>query len=398
MLRQGTLDETSTVWLIACLRRRYPYIFGRQKAVIAAENNLYHNIANSLCQIYLRSPNREFKKAGKKLFQRLAEKTESRCDGSWDRLTNLQTAAGQMVFTQAEVHSRRSLTQEDNSEDEIDTEDRFKTLISRSLAALYISTVRPGKRDFELKTLDASPSGSEPHERTFSDEDKEDDLGGEDQMEILEPDVPSTDTAMDEVDSGDLMTPAPESPLIPFADKDDCRTTNFSPDLSDDFSPLDEEERRDGAADSDAETAHDDLFFVDEDQSSEAAEQGSLSDHGGSDSELLDWPGYLSHPPPLPPNAEKSLDLFFDDQVRLPDWSCMDQNEGFSRMDSDHSDVDMLDLESPLIPPDDLPSRDTSLNGPGDEHPPCLEQDTLLLSPVSHCSVGSLDSFEIEML
>ncbi|KIO28714.1 hypothetical protein M407DRAFT_229840 [Tulasnella calospora MUT 4182] len=334
-------------------RLRYPYIFGRRKTGLASENNLYSNIANSLCQIYLRSPNREFKKAGKTLFQRLAENSEAHCDGSWDGLLNFQTPAGQAVFAQDEVHTRRSLSRENDSEDGIDTEERFKMLISRSLAALYIATVRPGKKDFE--TLKAESSRSEQHERAVSDEDKDDDLEGEELMDILELDVPSTDTAMDEVKPDGFLTPVPGTPPISFANKDGRRTTNSSPHPSDDFSPLDEDEQGDGTPNSDLETTHNDIFLDDEYHSPDTVEGGSSSDHGDCDLEFLDSPPHFSHSLPVPFNAEEPPDLLFDDSVRIPDWSDINQNGGFSQRDDDYDEANMLDLESPLMTPDDPP-------------------------------------------
>ncbi|KAG9050638.1 hypothetical protein FS837_003738 [Tulasnella sp. UAMH 9824] len=334
---------------------------------------------------------------GKKLFQRLVEKTESRCDGSWDKLLNLQTPAGQAVFVQDEVHSRRSLSREANPEDGIDTEERFKMLISRSLAALYTTTVRPGKKDFELKTLKVASSEYEQHETACSDEDKPDDPEGESPMDILEPEVPSSDTAMDEVNSDGLMTPIPETPPILFADQDECRTTNSSPHPSEDFTPLDEDERRDRTLETDIETTHDDIFLCEEDHHPETAEQSNLSDYGDSDSELFGSLPPFWHSPPVPSDAEKLPDLHFNDLVRIPDWSGIPENRGPSQRDYD-DDVGMLDFESPLMPPDDPQSPRTSLRGLGDKHPACLDEDLLLLSPGSHSSERSLDNLDINML
>lgn len=216
-------------------------------------------------------------------------------------------------------------------------------------------------------------------------------------MDILEPEVPSSDTAMGEVNSDSLMTPIPETPPTSFADQDDCRTTNSSPHLSGDFSPLDEDEKRNGTPDSDIETTHDDLLLDDEDHHPEPAEQSSLSDYGDSDSELFDSLPQFSHSPPVPSNTEKPPDLLFDDPVRNPDWPGIPENRGFSQRDYD-DDVDMLDLESPLMPPDDPQSPRTSPRGLGDKHLACLDEDLLLLSPGSHTSRRSLDNLDIDML
>lgn len=313
------------------------------------------------------------------------------------------------------MHSRRSLSQEADLEDGIDTEERFKLLISRSLAALYTAAVRPGKKDFEvssparlgfylvsltykfqLKTLKVASPESEQHETTFSDEDKQDDSEGGEPMDILEPEVPSSDTAMDEVNSDGLMTPILETPRISFADHDDCCTTNSSPRPSDDFSPLDEDERRDGTPETDIETTHDDIFLDDEDHDPETAEQSNLSDCGDSDLELLDSLPQFSHSPPVPSNVEKSPDSLFDDPVRIARRSSVPENKGFSQRDYD-DDVDMLDFGSPLIPPDPQ-SPGTSLRGLGDKHLACLDDDLLLLSPGSHSSRGALDNLEFDML
>ncbi|KAG8947940.1 hypothetical protein FRC04_010137 [Tulasnella sp. 424] len=374
-------------------RTRYPYVFGQWKANLTSENNLYYNIANSLCQIYLRSPNREFKKRGKKLFQRLLENSESRSDASWDKLLNLQTPSGQAIFTQEELDRGRSRTRNDDLEDDIDAEECFKRLISKSLSALYAAGVRSGKRDFALNTVNPVSSGFDKPERDFSDG------GNEDEgklTDILEPDVPSSDTAMDETNSDDLWTPVPGNHFMSSDNRDDHSPTNSSRQLRDEFSPLDEDEAPRSTQSSDFEAMHDDFFFDYEPQLHETANDDSPSNQGDSDLELLPWRPQVSDSP-VRSNATTPLDLLVDDPASGLEWSSIQLDEGFRVAEDDSDDLDMLDLGSPLpIPHPPLPPQ--SFLGAADEHPTFLEEDLLLLSPASYRSKASLDDFEIEML
>lgn len=341
------------------------------------------------------------------------ENSESRCDASWDKLLHLQTPSGQAIFSQEELDRGRSRTRNDDLEDDIDTEECFKRLISKSLSAFYAAGVRPGKRDFAVSSLldeacischlragfqlnaeNPVSSGYDKPERDFSDG------GNEDEgklTDILEHDVPSSDTAMDETNPDYLETPVPGNPSMLFSDnRQDHLPTNSSQQLSDEFSPLDEGEAPRWTQSSDFEATHDDLFFDYEPQLHETAKGDSSSNQGDSDLELLPWRPQVSDSP-IRSNATTPLDLLFDEPGNGLEWSSMQLDEGFRAAEDDNDDLDMLDLGSPLpIPHPPLPLQ--SFLGPADEHPTFLEEDLLLLSPASYSPNVPLDDFEIEML
>ncbi|KAG9018145.1 hypothetical protein FRB90_012108 [Tulasnella sp. 427] len=371
--------------------RRYPYIFGTWKARLSAQNQLYRNVSNSLCQIYLRSASRELKKTGKQLFQRLLDRTESRCDASWNRLLSLQTSSGETVCSQEELDRWRSLTQDDCSDEDLDREERFKQVIGSSLAALYTASVRLGKKDFELETAHTVTSETETLEGAFAEETDKND--GRRLTPVLDDDAPSNGTVLDETGLDEQTREG--TPVSLIGDAEDRPFSSFSfygPDPeADDFTRWYEGAGRERLKQANRETSPEDLLLDFETQSHEAYEgSGSPRDVGGAPE--------ASRSSPLAADVTISPDLLFDDPRSSPDWLNVHQSEAYRTTSDVNEDIDMLDITSPLSMTLDgstsLPSPSTNPEG----HAACLEDDMLLLSPDTDPDAEHLHHLDAEML
>lgn len=97
--------------------------------------------------MFVRSPNRDFKKAGKKIFKALSQKAETRLDQSWDSLLSINNKSGDAVMSQEELDRHRSTVQDHA---ELDNEDQSKRVIAQSLSYLYGRNIRPAGKDYQV--------------------------------------------------------------------------------------------------------------------------------------------------------------------------------------------------------------------------------------------------------
>lgn len=128
-------------------------------------------MAQSLCEMFLRSPNTDFTSQGKAIFevswktdfgmrldlssrchyQSLREKQRAVAERAWDDLANLKTRsnAPAVPFDVLEELREQTMALEDNTEEGggASTEEEFVDVVCAALTVLYVREVKPGKKD-----------------------------------------------------------------------------------------------------------------------------------------------------------------------------------------------------------------------------------------------------------
>ncbi|KAG8980732.1 hypothetical protein FRB94_001064 [Tulasnella sp. JGI-2019a] len=136
--------------------RRYPYIFGSWKKDFAAEQPLYRSMARSLSEMFLRSPNRDFTRKGKAIFESLRKKRSAQINRAWEELGNLKTQSNAPAIPLEELEELReqTVTIGESEREEASTEEEFVNAVCAALIALYVREVKPRGKDLHTQALD----------------------------------------------------------------------------------------------------------------------------------------------------------------------------------------------------------------------------------------------------
>ncbi|KAG8882366.1 hypothetical protein FRB98_003746, partial [Tulasnella sp. 332] len=162
---ESTFSEIRETWAKVIDRffkhhmiKKYPYIFGTWKDDFAAEKPLYRSMAQSLCEMFLRSPNKDFTQQGKTIFESLREKRRAAVERAWYDLENLKTRSNAPAVPFKELKELRgqiTLMIEDDLEegDGASTEEEFVDVVCLMLTSLYAREVKPGKKDLHASEM-----------------------------------------------------------------------------------------------------------------------------------------------------------------------------------------------------------------------------------------------------
>jgi hypothetical protein len=139
---------------------------------LASSNDMLPTIAQSLCNIFIRSPNIEFISNGKKLFevrkaraetvftsfdhsltiQRLKQNNELAVDTLWDSLLTIKTFKGAPLLTVEEIEEQRAIVKSLIETFEPPTsEQEFKDAVCEAMTRLYTRKIKPTKKDQKVK-------------------------------------------------------------------------------------------------------------------------------------------------------------------------------------------------------------------------------------------------------
>ncbi|KAG8986605.1 hypothetical protein FRB94_002662 [Tulasnella sp. JGI-2019a] len=113
-------------------------------------------MARSLCEMFLRSPNRDFTRKGKAIFESLRKKRSAQINRAWEELGNLKTQSNALAIPPEELEELREQTvtigeDAESEREEASTEEEFVNAVCAALIALYVREVKPRGKDLHVR-------------------------------------------------------------------------------------------------------------------------------------------------------------------------------------------------------------------------------------------------------
>ncbi|KAG8958163.1 hypothetical protein FRC03_009385 [Tulasnella sp. 419] len=138
--------------VLLSLLKRYPYVFGAWKETLVANRELHPSMAESICQMFMRSPNLIFRQEGMRLYLLLREKIKNYKQSLWEKLEKLEGPTQQCILSLLDCKEADTGSNPAAGNLGVD-EESFQKALCEALLLIHIQKVTPLRKQMMVQSL-----------------------------------------------------------------------------------------------------------------------------------------------------------------------------------------------------------------------------------------------------